>query len=529
MGCDTSRLPIQGLETSCRFIIKTMAENLNYSRDNIKLFEPAFYLFNTILEKVVREKKNSNGLIKALTSFQLDLTPMLQENPFPEGNFIKLVVPVQKEFQKIFPEIKFDMETKMKAIDNISNTLDKLFLKDFFLNEPALFWNKNFAQKEEVSWEGFLEKFDLTYQDFFEKEFAFLSEEKKQNLKNIKENLPIMMKYFLETNNDHKITKDGWNVFTFKKMFDFDSRWRFIEDLANVPSPTRCLENKLILTYFLSDEEVLENPVEYHISQNGIDLNGFDKTRNTIDMSNDFVKFGRKNDNHIRMIPEGVSRNHFLLSMKKVLKENQLINEYFVNNISQVFFYFCIEAGGYLLAQNSIISLNNAKQFYVKNMHPPYKPNKSYLSIEPEYTEGKRKPPSSNLALNTRPFIEIEFYNDNLNKTYEVTEDNKDLVVSIGSGTNDTLQIHEMDENNEDLISKNHCSLKYDSAKKCWIIIDENTKDFEGKLFYKTLMKSHLQGQYGGYEGGIINRGIKLVHGMKLSIANNVISVEEKQ
>ena len=525
MGCTTSQTS-HDLEISLRFLIKTISENLIFSRNNIQQFEPIFYLLNKILEKVVREEKGSQGLINALKNFQLNLTLMLQENPFPEGNFIKLILQIQKESQKVFSDLKFDIQAKIKAIETISNTLEPRFLKDFFLNESASFWNKYFEDKNDVAWEEFKKKFDFAYENFFEKEFSFLPKEKMSFRRNMKENLIIMMKYYLETNNDHKITKVGWNVFSFKKMFDFDLKSRFIEDLSYVP--TKDANNKILLSYFSEDDEILKTPVEYHISQKGIDFNGYDKSTKSKDMNNDFVRFGRKDENDIILLKDCVSRNHFLVSMKEVIKENQLINEYFINNISQAFVYFGVEVEGYLLAKNSIISLSNAKEFYVKNMHPPYKPNKSYLSIEPEYTEGKRKPPSSNFSLNTRPFIEIEFYIGNINKRYEVAGgDDEDMVISIGSGPHDTLQIHAMDEdNNEDLISKNHCCLKYDSFKKCWVIMDKSPKE-DGNFLYKTLMKCHLEGQYENYVGGTIMRGIKLIQGMKLYVSNQMISVKE--
>ena len=525
MGCSTSR-PVTEVETPCFFLIKTISENIHYSRNNLKIFEPTYYLLNIILERVTREKKTSDALCESLRNFQAQLTPLLQENPLNEQNFIKLLLPIQSAFNGLYT-MKFDIQTKINDTENISDKLEARFLKEFFLNEPAKFWFNNFGSKDSTSVEAFFERFATTYKDIFEKELQYLPADKKPYEKEIKENIKVLMQYQLESNNDHAITKQGWNVFSFKRMEDFDLRSKFIKDASNVP--TNEVHNRIFLNYFYSEGEIIEDPVEYQISDKGLDLSSFTGDKKEKDMKKELISFGRHKENDIEIAKEEISRNHFKISMKKKLKGNDLRNEFFIHNLSKTsYVHFVVEESGYLLGKNMIINISDNKIFFIKDISPAYQPNDSYLTVEPEFLECKRKPPNNNFISIANPFIEIEFYDDGLSKKYEAKSNEEDLTVSIGSGIHDTLQIHDKDDD-EDFIYDNHCCLKYNSEKKCWIIQDKTVTQPGNKIFYKTMIRCDNDGQYENYGGGISMRGIKLCNKMKFSLANNVMSVEEKE
>ena len=543
MGCSTSR-PLSDVETPCIFLIKKLSENIYSSRSNLQIFEPTFNLLNTILESVRGEGKNSNDLCVSLGNFQKEWTSLVQENPLNEQNFLDFVLPIQKAFKVLYHTIIFDdFMAQKKRIEQISGILEAKNLDEFFLNGPAEFWQTNFRTNDSPTWEEFFEKFTATYQDFFgEKKLEsilHLPNEKpisKEMKEKIIENMKVLMQYQLESNNDHTITKQGWNVFSFKRMADFDLRSKFIKDASNVPRKE--IHNEIILNYFYEDGEKIDTPVEYQISENGI-LNGYNKELIVKDMKTKFVSFGRHRENDIKIEKDEISRNHFKISMKKNLKGNEFRNEFFIHNLSKNHVHFVVEESGYLLSKNMIIRLSENKIFFIKDISPAYKPNNYYHSVEPQYLESQRKPLSHISSTITKPFIEIEFnppppnvnQKKEANQKYVVETDEKDDTVIIGSGENVTWKIQDKDEDeDEDCISENHCNLKYDSKNKCWIIQDKTVKLKSGnKDFYKTLIRCDNYGQYEHYPGDIPMRGIKLFDKMKFYLETNVISVEEKE
>lgn len=523
MGCKSIRVDPINAENPLRFIISMVSRNICYSRKNLKFLEPLFYYLNLLLEKVVRKKIVSDSLIKTLNELEMNLTLILQENSINDSSFFNYLTPIQNASQILYPDTNFNFHAKIEAIEYISNSLDVNFLKDFFLNDSAQFWLNNFGDKNSTTWELFFVNFIATYQNFFEKDHT----------EEIKSNLLILMKYYLQSNNDLVVTKEGWNAFSFKRMADFDMRWKMIEQASY--TPIKVIKNWLLMSYFYEEEKILEQTVEYHISEKGLEYNSFDQLSKNKDMTSEFITFGRHPENDVRFSNQSVSRNHFYVSMKKNLINNEIRNEFFVNNISSFYIYFPVEAEGYLLAKKMIINLAENTEFFIKDMYPPFKPINGILSIEPEFTDTERKP-----LINTsdsKPFIEIQSRLGNpMNQRFEVVSKNQDFTISIGSGEHDTLILHDEDESIE-LILENHCYFKYDSINECWIIQDRSVVQPGNKQIYKTLIRCDM-GEYEGLdekyslkiqEGYNSWRGIKLVSRMKIYFSENVIEIQEKE
>jgi len=287
------------------------------------------------------------------------------------------------------------------------------------------------------------------------------------------------------------------------------------------------------LRYIYSADENLKKPIEYHISEDGVDFNGFDNSSKKKDLSSykEFIKIGRNRENDIVLLPQEVSRYHCELVMKKALIGNKIRNEFYVCNKSTCYTYFVVEDKGYLLGERIIFNLTENINFYVKAMHPPYKPNNNgYFYVEPEYLDCKRKQISSSYRVSQKPFIQIECMEDhNFDKKFEAPSEDNDYTITIGSGVNDSLKVHDKkkaDGVESEYIKENHCYVKYDSHFKCWVIQDKTVILPGNKTFYKTLIKCEREGQYED-SNGVTMRGLKLLKGMKFYLANNVFLVEE--
>jgi len=357
MGCSSSKPIIPEIDEDCRVLIHTISEYICSSRHDIKILEPAYCFLNLILELSVKGKKSSQPLVQAFKDFRANLQMLLQQNPLDESAFIKHLQNIQNTFALLYPEMNFDLLGKIKNIENLSNTLDGEFLEEFFLNEGAQFWSKSFPKKDQTTFENFYEKFTKAFPDIFEKE---VPEDKKASLPQIKENLKLMMRYLLESNNNRWVRKEAWNVFYFRKIADYDMKIRFVEQALVVPSEP--LGNRIILKYIYSKED-LKNPIIYEISENGLDLNGFDQTSKKKDLSSqkECIKVGRNAENDIVINPPDVSKYHGEICLKKALIGNKIKNEFYVSNKSQNYTYFAVEEKGYLLGEKIIFNLSENK------------------------------------------------------------------------------------------------------------------------------------------------------------------------
>ena len=242
----------------------------------------------------------------------------------------------------------------------------------------------------------------------------------------------------------------------------------------------------------------------------------------------DCIKIGRnpqKNDIVLDKELEDVSREHCEIVMKQSLKGKMIRNDFYVCNTSKSYTFFVVEDKGYQLGGKIVFNLSENRNLYVKSIYPDFKYNKKYYAVEPEYLEHKRKQMGTEL----KPFIDLQCLEDHkLDKKFEVSEDN-DFTISIGSGPNDTMIVHDIkkaEEEDIELVKTNHCYIKYDSQEKCWVIQDRTVVLPDNVTFYKTLIKCEREGQYDDPEG-ITMRGIKLIDGMKFCIGDNVFQVME--
>ena len=538
MGCISSKQSPSSEEVKDPTVdlIKTFFDFLSTSRNNLKCFEPTYYLLNEILQKSLQTNLVSKEISKALKDFQMSLPKILQDSLNDENfeKFFKSILPVQTSYNSFYHS-SFDWQGKMKKVEGISLThgrqgkMKKVegisspqqkenVLEEFFLNEPAEFWLKNFMEKKNTSFSDFLTRFIPDYMQIFDQDFNSLPE-KKVDLNQFKENILLLLKYELESNNDLNVSRDGWNVFSFKTLFNYTARSQFIERACVVPKNK---SNRLTLRFIYLNGEALEEQEqkEYHISQEGVDLNAGNPMR-VKDMLKEKISVGRHVENDIRFDGENVSRKHFVISMKKALKGDQITNEYYVGNVSQSYTYFVVEAEGYLLAKNLIISLTQSKQFFIKDIYPPFSAKTGFLSVEPQFLEKREKKPIVNCI---KPFIEIEFLDNQVKSIFEIPKEEEDFTITIGSGPDNSVKVNDKNEDGDEEIHVDHCYIKYDSKNKCWIIQDK-TIDPEN-IFYKTSIKCENNGQYEGFEE---MRGIKLMDKMKVLFGNCAILVEEKK
>ena len=536
MGCvETKPLSLSEIENPCRFLLKSFYDGLLASRNNLKYLEPAYYFLNLVLEQSVYQKKVSKIICEELKNFQLNQHLILQQNKINEDNFLKYLLPVEAAFKILYPDCVFDLRSKMKSTENIntSNSKEKELLKDFFLNEPLQFWLNNFgSQKESVPWSLFFEKFTPVYMKIFEKDLNYLPENSKKNdLAIVKDNITTLMRYELETNNDMSVTREGWNSFSFKIFFNFDARLKLIEQASFIPT-----SKKTSFMFALISED--QNKVDETLHQYKISLEGTEVCENkkspvivVKDVKYESVKVGRSIDNDIRLLAESISRKHFQVSTKKLLKDGNITYEYYISNVSNKYVYFIVESEGYLLSPNLYIQLSEYKRFFIKNIRPSYSPKPGFLTIEPEYFGAKRDFTSNIGNMNDiQPYIEIEFVDEDIRKSFTVEDGDKDFTFNIGSGPHDTIKISDkVEEDEEDLIYPDHCSIKYDSKLKCWIIQDKTMVQGE-EIRYKTLIRCANQGQYEKYGdiAGVVMRGILLMDKMKLQAGDNIFSFTEK-
>ena len=527
MGCASSKPQLPQVDTICQYLLKTISDSIASSYKNKGILEPAYYMLNFILEKSLKQKKSSQPLFQAFTDLQTNLHMILNQQPMNENALKQHLNRINDAYALLDPTEKFDLAGKIKAVENIANNLKEDVVKEFFLNEGAQFWNKSFPNKDIISFEGFYEKFAVSFKDVFE---SVVPEAHKPNLKAITENLKILMRDYLESDNNRFVMKEAWNVFHFRILSDYEQKVKFVES-ALVASEFQ--NNAIVLKYIYSSEN-LEEPIEYHISKDGLDINGFDKNSKPKDLTSqrECIKIGRnKEQNDIILTADDVSRQHCEIVMKQSLKGKMIRNDFYVCNKSTSYTFFVVEEKGYQLGEKIMFNLSENRNFFVNSIYPGFKYNEKYYSVEPEYLEHKRKQMGS-FRSEQKPFIDLQCLEDhNLDQKFEVSEDN-DFTISIGSGPNDTMIVHDIkkaeDEDEEDVeyVKTNHCYIKYDSQEKCWVIQDRTVVLPGNVTFYKTLIKCEREGQYEDPEG-ITMRGIKLIDGMKFYISNNVFQVIE--
>lgn len=516
------------IDTICQDLIKTISDSIASSYENKGILEPAYYLLNFILEKSMKQKKSFQPLLQAFTD--PDLQMILNEQPMNENALKQHLNRINDAYARLYPTEKFDLAGKIKFVENISNHLNEDVVKEFFLNEGAVFWNKSFPNKDSINFEDFYEKFSVAvdFKDVFE---SVVPEAHKPNLKAITNNLKILMRDYLESDNNGFVMKEAWNVFHFKILTDYEMKVKFVEN-ALVDSELQ--HNGIILRHiYLHLDGNLEKPIEYHISEKGLDYNGFDQTSKPKDLTiQQGIKIGRNQDqNDIILQSLIVSKQHCEIFMKQSLNGKIIRNDFYICNKSKFYTFFVVEEKGYQLGEKIVFNLSENMNFFVNAIYPGFKYNKKYYAVEPEYVEHKRKPMGNNLpSEQKKPFIDLHCVEDaNLNKRFEVPEDN-DYMISIGSGPNDTMIVHDIkreeDEEDVELMKANHCYIKYDSQEKCWVIQDRTVVLPGNKTFYKTFIKCERNEQYADPEG-ITMRGIKLINGMKFSIGDYVFQVEE--
>jgi hypothetical protein len=468
-----------------------------------------------------------------LKNFQLNLPLLLQEKNMKEEEFLKYLLPVEAAFNSLFAETPFDLKSKIKNVVTISTTYtkDEDILNEFFLNEAAQFWFKSFPKKDFCQWQSFLDKFTPVYMGIFDKDMEFLPAEKKANSLTIKDNIKLLMKYELETNNDMKITREGWNAFSFKILFNFTQRSKLVER-ASVLAPT-IVQNKIQLTYIYDNGTLIEgaDQKKFVIAKDGVEKREEDEEevkKKDLTVAGTKITVGRNIENDIKLEAPSVSRNHFTIWMKRNLDGQQIKNEFYLSNVSKSFLFFVVDEDGYLLAKNHLINLSDNKQFAIREMHPEFSPKSGFLSIEPEFLGAKRMDLSHNLLKNKSPFIEIEFLDDNRKENKSAKNEEEDFTFNIGSGPKDTVQVSDKREGGEEMIEPNHCQIKYDGKNKCWVIKDQNIVQPGNKTIYKTNLLCYNDKQYediGDFSGTM--RGIKLMTKMKVLFGTSVFQMSE--
>ena len=551
MGCSETKAPHSEVKNPIQELLQILSDEIKKSRKNLKYFEPTYYFFNLIMQQSFRKNNLSKSILDELLKFKLELPKFLQEPKINEVTFLKHLLLIESSFNVLYREsgINFDLRSQINKNESLSNSLNKdesfaKLLNDFFLNEPAEFWFKNFHIPNEngvispnISWPDFLNKFEKSdYMTIFKKDLENLPEDKKPNSTQILENILLLIKYELQSNNDLNVTRDGWNSFSFRYLSNFSARDQLVQKASvSAKPPTNILG--LNLTIFF-EEAFSENKLEYEISPDNFkDPQG---TTN-INMLHDYFRAGRnkgkneENQNESNNLIfdnkkcEEVSRFHFKITLKRTLQTDQTINEYYMNNISRQGVYFIVEEQGYLLAKNMIVNFSNLPNdlFHVTDLYPPFQPNSQYLSIEPQFLGTQRELDDTK---SVTPFIEFEISGSTERKTVE--SDKQDYEFTIGNEEDDGITVPDDDF----VFWKNHCYIKYDSKNRCWVIqdrtiFDTNPENEDDKgPHYKTLLKCHNKGQYDnvGDMQNFIMRGIKLVDKMKIFVGKQLLEVVEK-
>ena len=154
-GCSQTKSPSSEVENPCKALISLLYDSLQSSRNNLILLEPAYYFINLILESSMRKQREfSKVLREELKNFQLNLPVLLRERVINEKEFLKFLMPVESAYNTLFSENLFNLQSRINNIKKIndlnlkkSEEIDKI-LDEFFLNEAADFWIKNFKIKE---------------------------------------------------------------------------------------------------------------------------------------------------------------------------------------------------------------------------------------------------------------------------------------------------------------------------------------------------------------------------------------------
>ena len=220
--------PPQEVDTICQHLLKPISNSIASSDKNKGVLEPAYYLLNFILEKSLKQQKSSKPLMKAFADFQTNLN----QQPMNENVLKQNLNQINDAYAHIHPTEKFDLAGKIKVVENIADNL-KDDVKEFFLNEGAQFWNKNFSKEKQITFEVFYEKFAFSFKDVFE---SVVPEAYKPNWKAITESLKILMRDYLESDNNRFVMKEAWNVFHFKILTDYEQKVKFVESALVPPS-----------------------------------------------------------------------------------------------------------------------------------------------------------------------------------------------------------------------------------------------------------------------------------------------------
>ena len=540
MGCGQTKSPSPEVENPCKALISLLYDSLQSSRNNLSLLEPAYYFINLILESSVRKQKEfSKVLSEELKNFQLNLHVLIREKVINEKEFLKFLMPVESAYNTLFSENNFNLHARINNIKNIndlnskkSEEIDKI-LDEFFLHEAADFWIKHFKIKENCSWQTFDEKFSTTFMPIFDKDIQFLPSEKKSDPQTIKNNIKLLLKYYLDSENIGNVSRDGWNAFSFKVFSNFIERTKFVEKAA-IPHPT-ILNNKVSITEFYNENEFIDESEQtiFVVSPEGATGKKQDSEINVKkDLAGgEFLLIGRqKEKNDIRLEQTTISRNHCHIALKKNLEGQTIRNEYYISNKSNSYIYFVVEEEGYQLSKNMVIRLSENKIFTIRDIYPEFAKKDNLLSVEPQFFGAKRVQQSGYLMNNRSPFIEIEFLESNKRETKSVKNEEEDYTFNIGSGPKDTIQVHDKGEEDQEIVEPDHCQIKYDATNQCWLIKDQHVVQPGNKTVYKTLIRCFNHQTYedfDGTDGKSAMSGIKLRDRMKFMMGEAVFQVKE--
>lgn len=531
MGCAEARSAPSEVEDPCRSLLCIVFDSLKFSRKNIKYLEPLYYFMNILLQQCKKKQESSKTIATELKKFKEIFPNLLQEKNIDETKFFNAFLALEKTFNSYYhgavPD--FDFKARCKTIEKISNSYleHEETLNEFFLNEACEFWMKHFSQKTNTPFSGFYEIFSKTYMKIIEEDLMPLPEEKKNFLERIKENIKIMIKYDLDSNNDLTVAREGWNVFSFNTLWNYENRMKYIEKATFATEPI-LTSKKLSLTWIYKDGKTLPNNNQKNIviSEKGIESGSLEPCLKN--PSQERIRFGRQKDNDfITDTDQSYSRRHGYITMKKLLDGNEIRDEFYITNTSTEFIYFTVEAEGYLLAKNLIVNLTDNKEFFVVEMVPEFRPIPGLFSVEPEYIESHRSQPKKEIIGDYIPYIEIEFLDNQERKRFTAKNDEENFTFTIGSGPHDTFRIYDKIDDEEN-IYESHCYIKYDAKHKAWFVQDKTIVQQGDEIAYKTNIKCKSHGQYDDV-GDIKEfdmRGVKIMDGMKICILTSVLEAK---
>ena len=482
---------------------------------NFLILETSYIFLNNVFQILSQGPKLSNDThakIKLKLSGLAGFLMTQKDNPNENGDSLleeKNLMILQTNINEIQDVMKLKEfnDNDFHCFDDLMNELETFVKQNGKISDDVLMlysekiWLENVGDIDQVEWV-----------DFYE---SFKHELKKTIKEDLTENILLMLRANLDSDNNLKVDRNGWNDFYAKIYSDASELRNFIK--GSMMSSVY-LKNSLFLCYISTPEDLkmkdfyFKTPTTFEISDEGIVSPKEFKVKKRI--NDKPLIFGRDNNGveadvlfHKNL--KEINKTHFQIVAKYILDpytSSFFQTEFYLNNLSTDNpISFIVEEKGYILSQNTIIFLKNDVKILIKKLSPPpYSKfdEKKYFSIDSNIENRKTMKKLTNTLENPSIVLQVTSGNEKKEKIFNVYNDSSDFQITIGNAFSNDFTIAKAEPE--------HCSIHYDARARVWYIDDQMKKED----CYRTFIRP-------------FEKGVKLGDKMKFSVNEHIFEVKD--